>query len=220
MAVRKTVANGVKECRLGGLLHREDGPAIECVDGSKRCAATYQHGKLHREDGPAIEYPDGTKRWFINGKLYRKDYPAIEQPDGTKHWYINGNRHREDGPASEYPGGSKHWYLHGKLHRLDGPAVEYANGNKSWYLHGERHRLDGPAIEWLQSGRKEWYFEGYWITEEQHSRIRSRIERVEKARAHRIKWFILDRLLPRLCSPHSAAFLKRFHADWDAALTT
>ena len=24
--------------------------------------------KFHREDGPAVEYVDGTKRWLLNGK--------------------------------------------------------------------------------------------------------------------------------------------------------
>ena len=27
----------------------------------------YLDGKLHREDGPAIENIDGTKEWYING---------------------------------------------------------------------------------------------------------------------------------------------------------
>jgi hypothetical protein len=27
-------------------------------------------GMLHREDGPAIEYPNGNKGWFINGLKY------------------------------------------------------------------------------------------------------------------------------------------------------
>ena len=27
-------------------------------------------GKLHRLDGPAIEYRDGTKAWYINGKEF------------------------------------------------------------------------------------------------------------------------------------------------------
>ena len=26
------------------------------------------NGKLHREDGPAVEYPDGTKLWYYNDK--------------------------------------------------------------------------------------------------------------------------------------------------------
>ena len=46
-------------------LHREDGPAIEHLNGSKEW---YKDGKLHREDGPAVEYRDGSKGWYLNGK--------------------------------------------------------------------------------------------------------------------------------------------------------
>jgi hypothetical protein len=46
------------------------------------------NGEWHREDGPAIEYPDGTKHWFFNGwclnhlvvvddPYYRKEYPEL-----------------------------------------------------------------------------------------------------------------------------------------------
>jgi hypothetical protein len=51
-----------------GQFHRDNGPAIEHVDGYK---AWYQNGKLHREDGPAQEYADGSKLWCINGKWIR-----------------------------------------------------------------------------------------------------------------------------------------------------
>jgi len=176
----------------------------------------------HREDGPAVEYVGGAKEWWVRGELHREDGPALEYSDGSRQWYFNGVRHREDGPAVECANGTKNWYLRGKRHREDGPAIESADGSKVWCIRGEYHRLDGPAIESVDGTqpRLHWYFEGHWLTEKQHSRIREWIERAEKARAakaHRIKWFILDRLLPKLCSPHSAAFLKRFHADWDAA---
>ena len=111
-------------------------------------------------------YPGGLTEWRLNGKLHREDGPAVELFNGCKSWYLHGQRHREDGPASEYPGRSR-----------------------SWYIRDERHRMDGPAIE-LVNGSKFWYFEGHELTEEQHTRIRSRIERAEKARQHRIKWFI------------------------------
>ena len=51
------------EWLLNGKLHREDGPAVECVDGSKEW---YLNDELHREDGPAVECVDGSKAWFIN----------------------------------------------------------------------------------------------------------------------------------------------------------
>ena len=34
------------------LLHREDGPAVECVDG---CKEWYVRGVRHRSGGPAVE---------------------------------------------------------------------------------------------------------------------------------------------------------------------
>jgi len=42
----------------------------------------------HRDDGPAIEWIDGTKQWWINGQLHREDGPAIEWAGGKKEWYI------------------------------------------------------------------------------------------------------------------------------------
>ena len=72
------------------------------------------NGKLHREDGPAIEYLDGTKAWFLNGKLHREDGPAIELLSGHKEWWLNGLCHRSDGPAVEYVDGHKEWHYYGK----------------------------------------------------------------------------------------------------------
>ena len=56
---------GNKEWLLNGLLHREDGPAVEYANGAK---GWWLHGKCHREDGPAVERTDGTKWWRLNGK--------------------------------------------------------------------------------------------------------------------------------------------------------
>lgn len=50
----------------------------------------YYKNKLHREDGPAIECADGTKGWYRNGLLHRDDGPAIEYANGAKFWYLNG----------------------------------------------------------------------------------------------------------------------------------
>jgi len=114
------------------------------------------NGKLHREDGPAVEYSDGTKKWYIDGKLHREDGPAIEDANETKYWYQNGELHREDGPAVEWTDGTKYWYIDGKRHREDGPAVKWSNGQKEWYIDGKRHREDGPAIEYTD-GTKSWW---------------------------------------------------------------
>jgi hypothetical protein len=48
-----------------GQLHRQDGPAIEDINGTK---VWYWHGEHHREDGPAIEWSDGAKKWFYHGQ--------------------------------------------------------------------------------------------------------------------------------------------------------
>jgi hypothetical protein len=59
-------------CEISKVLHREDGPAIESVSGSK---FWYVDGKLHRLDGPAIEYADGDRYWYIDGKyLTEKEF--------------------------------------------------------------------------------------------------------------------------------------------------
>jgi hypothetical protein len=89
-------------------------------------------GKLHREDGPAIEWINGNRTWYFNGKLHREDGPAIEYANGDKKWYFNDRCHREDGPAIERVNGHKGWYLNGKLHREDGPAIIYCDGVEYW----------------------------------------------------------------------------------------
>ena len=76
------------------VLHREDGPAVEEVNGDK---FWFVNGKRHREDGPASEYTDGHKAWFINGELHREDGPAVEDGKGYKRWFVNGKRMNEDG---------------------------------------------------------------------------------------------------------------------------
>jgi hypothetical protein len=85
---------------------------VQVLDNSAR----YWHlnGKRHREDGPAVECTDGTREWYLNGDLHREDGPACEYPDGTRWWYLNGKRHREDGPAIEYSDGRRWWYLNGE----------------------------------------------------------------------------------------------------------
>jgi hypothetical protein len=175
---------GIKRWKLNGRLHREDGPAVESINGNKEW---YCHGQLHRVDGPAIEWYDGDKWWYLKGKKYteagwKKQVSSMKKrdvnsktvsheandptqqvmevvEDGTKYWKLNGQLHREDGPAIEWFNGRKDWYLHDKLHREDGPALEYTDGSKFWYLHGQCHRVDGPAIEWTD-GDKYWYLHG------------------------------------------------------------
>ena len=45
-------------------------------------------GLLHRIDGPAVECVNGTKCWCINGQRHRVDGPAIEWANGAvEYWY-------------------------------------------------------------------------------------------------------------------------------------
>lgn len=52
------------------ILHRDDGPAAECQDGTK---IWYYYNTKHRLDGPAIEWEDGSKEWYIRGKEFSED---------------------------------------------------------------------------------------------------------------------------------------------------
>lgn len=55
--------------------HREDGPAIIDIDGTRMW---YIYGLLHREDGPAVIYSDGKCRYFLNGtQLSYQEYIKI-----------------------------------------------------------------------------------------------------------------------------------------------
>ena len=74
-----------------------------------------EQGQRHREDGPALDCANGTKSWYLNDKLHREGDPAIECANGDKWWYHNDQFHREDGPAVEYANGDKRWFLNGKL---------------------------------------------------------------------------------------------------------
>ena len=54
----------VKEWRVDGRLHRDDGPAVEWKNGTNEW---WQNGKPHREDGAAVEYQDGRKDYWLHG---------------------------------------------------------------------------------------------------------------------------------------------------------
>jgi hypothetical protein len=143
-------------------LHREDGPAVERIDGYK---AWYLDNMMHRLDGPAIEYVNGGREWWLNGLRHRIDGPAVAAANGYKVWYQNGMLHRLDGPAI-IDADDRCWYQNGEYHREDGPAVEMGDGFKAWYRHGILHRTDGPAIE-DHSGEKYWYIDGVPLPEKE-----------------------------------------------------
>ena len=101
---------------------------------------------LHRDDGPAFEDVNGDKYWYQYGKFHRIDGPAVEFLCDYKEWYQYGRLHRLDGPAIEHTNGHKEWHVEGKLHRLDGPAVEWTDGNKQFWING-KHIENVNSIE-------------------------------------------------------------------------
>jgi hypothetical protein len=62
------------------------------VDSNKTIRWYNEVDLLDREDGPAIEWVNGTKIWYINGKRHRIDGPAMEWANGTKAWYLDGKQ--------------------------------------------------------------------------------------------------------------------------------
>ena len=94
-------------------------------------------GLIHREDGPAVEHPNGLKEWYLNGQRCRIDGPAIEWANGAFEWWYNDVLHREGGPATQH-GLAQSWYQLGRRHRLDGPAVNDGHGVEQWYIKGRK----------------------------------------------------------------------------------
>jgi len=84
------------------------------------CKHYYVNGKLHREEGPAIESLDGDMQaWYVNGTRHRDGAPAFIVKGNRQGWYRNGKLHRETGPAMEYfsppaRAGQHEYYLNGK----------------------------------------------------------------------------------------------------------
>jgi len=52
----------------------------------------YLNNQRHREDGPAVEHIDGYRAWFFNNQYHREDGPAVEYPNGYKVWFVHGRR--------------------------------------------------------------------------------------------------------------------------------
>lgn len=75
---------------LNGLLHRADGPAIDCKDGK---IEWWLNGLRHRAIAPAMEWPNGKQEWWFNGVLHRKNGPAITYEDGAYEWWVDGKQY-------------------------------------------------------------------------------------------------------------------------------
>ena len=67
---------------------------VECITNSRGDKDWYIKGTEihHREDGPAIEYVNGDKSWWQHDKLHRLNGPAIEHVNGYKQWWIQDKR--------------------------------------------------------------------------------------------------------------------------------
>ncbi len=76
--------DGNKTWWIKGKVRREDGQAIE--------DDWYLNHVLHREDYPAVEYINGDKTWYLNDKRHREDGPAVELANGSKSWWINDKK--------------------------------------------------------------------------------------------------------------------------------
>ena len=71
------------------LFHREDGPAIECVDGSKEW---WIDGAPHRTDGPAVDHANNLYEWWINDEKVAASFGMLSaglttRADGTLIYY-------------------------------------------------------------------------------------------------------------------------------------
>ena len=84
---------GNRKWLLNGLLHRIDGPAIDCKGGKKEW---WVSGLRHRTDGPAMKWSSGKQEWWFNGVLHRENGPAITYEDGSTEWWLNGKQYNED----------------------------------------------------------------------------------------------------------------------------
>ena len=163
----------------------------------------YLNDELHREDGPAVEWVNGDTWWYYKGIFVGEgDHPepvlwerltsvefnggpllngCVVDLDGIKIWFKDDQLHREDGPAVEYAGGVTGWYfkdiyagsgdkpdpeLWTRLtsHELNGGpmlngCIVDLDGDKFWYKDNQFHREDGPAVVGVD-GTTEWFFHG------------------------------------------------------------
>jgi len=65
------------------MIYYEEGNRYWCNDNYE----------LHREDGPAVEYVNGDRSWYRDGKPHREDGPAIDWvSNGLQEWWFNGQQ--------------------------------------------------------------------------------------------------------------------------------
>ena len=95
METRLTIdVSGLQYWLSGGLLHREDGPAVLTVAGSRHW---YYCGKKHRVGGAASEYSVGVRQWYQHGMLHNLDGPAhANSHNGWYEWWVDGAQYDKD----------------------------------------------------------------------------------------------------------------------------
>jgi len=78
--------------KKNGEYHREDGPAVENIEGK---VEYWIEGKRHRINGPSAIWPCGKIMYTQHGKLHNKNGPALITKRETiteKTWYYKGKR--------------------------------------------------------------------------------------------------------------------------------
>ncbi len=105
------------------ILERKDGKIWRYREDINNGSRYYKNGILHREDGPAVDLRC-EKVWLVDGVCHRVDGPASiltgSYGERREYWYRNGVMHRENDPAAIHYRNNKvvyeSWYLQGKLY--------------------------------------------------------------------------------------------------------
>ncbi len=103
---------------------------IRRVDAEGTITYKLRSCQYHREDGPALECVNGHKEWWIKGFQHRVDGPAIITEAGNQYWMQNGLYHREDGPALVYANGARSQYYLENIRLDEKKFFEVMRGRK------------------------------------------------------------------------------------------
>jgi hypothetical protein len=69
----------------------QNGPVVH-PDGA---TVWYTDGIVHRDNGPAIERADGTREWYAQGVRHCDNGPAFISADGERRWFHHGKEYTE-----------------------------------------------------------------------------------------------------------------------------
>ena len=193
--------NGDKYYYKLGILHRENGPAIQLSNGDKHY---YQLGFLHNEDGPAIQLSNGDNKWYKYGVELTEDefksefndkllFKKTIEFDGDIRTTKNGKLHSYNDEPALIKGNKKEWYKDGLLHRIIGPAIIIDDNITAWYKDGQLHSDNGPAIT---IGKKyhEFFLYGKKYTYNYYSKVRT----VSNTFADMIQYFTISGLYSKI----------------------